>query len=145
MLPFKDPVEPLDQTPVVAGRFNPIRRDPVDHQTNDINRLKDSRYGVRADFKRTVPERAQNILPGVRNGLETAETQEATGPLDGMDQPEDVAQQLRVIRMLLERDELAVERLNPLARLRHELLDDIVHAGRSLTGSTGHPCIGPIP
>ncbi len=45
-----------------------------------------------------------------------------------MDQPEDVIQYLRIVRVLLEPDELIVDRIETLVSLGQEFAEEIIHS-----------------
>ena len=116
-----------DQRTVVALGFHAIRGDAVDHQPDDIDGVQDGGDRVPCDDQGIVPEASKDILGGMGDRLKPGESQKAAGPLDCMNQPEDVSQQSRVIRAVFKCDKFAVEGLDALARLSHEILNDVVH------------------
>ncbi len=59
--------------------------------------------------------------------LEPRQIEEAAGPLDGMNQPENVGENLLVVGILLEPHELDVDGVETLAGLGQELTQQIVH------------------
>ncbi|MCY1383471.1 hypothetical protein D9M69_715970 [compost metagenome] len=65
-------------------------------------------------------------------GFQPRQADEAAGALDRVDQPENVPQDIAVVGVLLEADEFPIDRVEILAGLRQELLQQLVHAGTSL-------------
>ena len=63
----------------------------------------------------------------MRQRLEARQAEETAGALDGVDEPEDVAQDRLVVRVPLEPHELDVDGVEVLAGLGQELAQQIVH------------------
>ncbi len=122
----EDGVKASDQGAVVALGLDAADGDPVDDQTHNIDGVEDGGNRLGRDRQCVVAEAAQHILGRMGHGLKAAEAQEARGPLDRVDQAEDVTQQGGIVRSLFEGDELGVEGFDALARLGHEILDDVV-------------------
>src|ERR1700694_1393714 len=59
--------------------------------------------------------------------FETRQSEKAAGALDGVNQAEDVIQNLGVVRILLEPYQLVIDGIQTLASLRQELPQQIVH------------------
>jgi hypothetical protein len=96
------------------------RPDDVDHEqqaTGDLGR----------EDQRTVAQLAQQALTDVGDPLQLAEGEEAAGALDRVDRAEDAGEQVARPGVLLERDEVGVERVEVLVALHEKLLDDLVH------------------
>ena len=66
----------------------------------------------------------------MRQRFQTRQPQEAAGALDGVDQAEDVIQDLGVVRLLLELHQLIVHGVQALAGLRQKLPQQIIHENR---------------
>src|SRR5918994_5183293 len=75
---------------------------------------------------------------GMRQRFETRQPKEAAGPLDGMHQPKDVAQDRLVVRIPLESDEFRVDRIEMLAGLDQELAQKIVHVDADSRNAAHH-------
>ena len=91
-----------------------------------IDRGQDQRHGFGLD-RHAVAEFAHQRLAGMGQRFQPRQPQEAAGALDGVDQAEDVIQNLRVARVLLEPHQLIVDRIQALIGLRQELPQKIVH------------------
>ena len=74
-----------------------------------------------ACHRHAVAELAHQGLAGMRQRLEPRQPQKAAGALDGVNQAEDVVQNLGVVRLLLELHQLIVDGVQALARLRQKL------------------------
>jgi hypothetical protein len=141
-------VEALDQVDVVARRFRLGRLQRRHDHLDRVEAFQDERHGLRRDQQLPVPEAPEDILRRVRHPLQPGQAEEAAGALDGVDQPEDVAQQARIVRILLETDQFHVEDGNVLRRLRQELAQQIIHRTRPILlgcrrrGRTSRPTAG---
>ena len=91
-----------------------------------VDRGQDQRHGFGLD-RHAVAEFAHQGLAGMGQRFQPRQAQEAAGALDGVDQAEDVIQNLRVARVLLEPHQLIVDRIQALVGLRQELPQKIVH------------------
>ena len=91
-----------------------------------VNRRQDQRHGIGLD-RHAVAEFAHHRLAGMGERFQPRQSEEAAGALDGVDQAEDVIQDLRVARVLLEPHQLIVDRIQALAGLRQELPQKVVH------------------
>jgi hypothetical protein len=64
---------------------------------------------------------------GVRERFQPRQADEATGPLDGMHEPEDVIENLGVVRLPLNTHELDVDYVETLICLGHKLPQQVIH------------------
>ena len=87
---------------------------------------EDERDGV-AGHRHAVAELAHQRLGGVRQRLEPRQSEEAAGALDGVNEPEDVAEDRFVVRILLEPNQFEIDGVEMLARFRQKLAQKIVH------------------
>ena len=87
---------------------------------------QDQRHGFGLD-RHAVAEFAHQRLAGMGQRFQPRQAQEAAGALDGVDQAEDVIQDLRVARVLLEPHQLIVDRIQALAGLGQKLPQQIIH------------------
>ena len=93
--------------------------DAVDAGEDQADRLPRDRHAV-AEF-------AHQGLAGMRQRFQPRQPQKAASALDGVDQTKDVIQNLGVVRILLEPNQLIVDGVQALARLRQELAQQVVH------------------
>ena len=59
--------------------------------------------------------------------FEPRQIEKAASALDGVNQPEDSAENLRVVRLLLKAHELDVDNVDAFVRLREEVPQQLVH------------------
>ncbi len=104
--------------------------DPVDGREDERDRI--------AGHRHAIAELAHERLGGVRERFEPRQSKKAAGALDRVDKPEDVVQDLGVVRFLLEMYELDVNRIEALACFGQKLAQQIVHESKpSETGASG--------
>ena len=116
----------LDQIFVGAFGLGLGRFEARQNLFNAVDRGQDQRHGFGLD-RHAVAEFAHQRLAGVGEGFQPRQAQETAGALDGVDQPKDVIENLRVARVLLEPHQLIVDRIQALIGLRQELPQKIVH------------------
>src|SRR6476620_8622651 len=89
----------------------------------------------------------------MRHRFKPGQSEEAARALDGVNQAEDVIQDLGVIRLLLELHQLIVDGVQALAGLRQKLPQQIIHELRltepdfdswAAPGSLDNPFHGPV-
>ena len=68
------------------------------------------------------PKLAQNVLPGMGDRFKPGQAQKAAGPLDRMDQPEDILKDRSVLGILLELHQFDVENRKALGAFREEFV-----------------------
>src|ERR1044072_8028008 len=64
--------------------------------------------------------------------FEPRKPEEAAGPFDRMDEAEDVAEDARIVRLLLKANELDIDRIEAFVRLGQELTQQVVHRAQDL-------------
>jgi hypothetical protein len=116
----------LDQVFVGALGLGLGRLEAAQDLLDAIDRGQDQRHGFGLD-RHAVAKLAHQRLASVRQRFQPRQAQEAAGALDGVDQAEDVIQNLRVARVLLEPHQLIVDRVQALVGLRQEFPQQIVH------------------
>ena len=116
----------LDQIFVGAFGLGLGRFEARQNLFDAVDRGQDQRHGFGLD-RHAVAEFAHQRLAGVGEGFQPRQAQETAGALDGVDQAEDVIENLRVARVLLEPHQLIVDRIQALIGLRQELPQKIVH------------------
>ena len=87
-----------------------------------------------------------SVFGGMRQRFEPRQAEEAAGPFDGVDEAEDVVEDLGVVRLLLEANELHVDDIEAFVRLGEKLPQQVVHGtglstpgtpvGRRLSGAS---------
>ena len=90
--------------------------------------------------RHAVAELAHQRLGRMRQRLEARQAEKAAGALDGVDEPEDVAQDRLVVRAPLEADELDVDNVEMLAGFGQKLAQQIVHLGPTQRYATQTAC-----
>ena len=116
----------LDQVFVGALGLGLGRLEAGEDLLDAIDGGQDQRHGFGLD-RHAVAEFAHQRLAGMGQRFEPRQSQEAAGALDGVHQAEDVIQNLRVARVLLEPHQLIVDRVQALVGLRQELPQQIIH------------------
>ena len=77
--------------------------------------------------RHAVTELAHQRLAGMRQRFQPRQPEKAARALDGVNQPENVIENLRVVRFLLEPNQLIVNGVQALAGLRQKLPQQIIH------------------
>ena len=85
-----------------------------------VDRGQDQRHGF-GRHRHAVAEFAHQRLAGMGQRFQPRQPEEAAGALDGVNQPENVIENLRVVRVLLEPHQLIVDRIQALAGLGQKL------------------------
>ena len=118
-----------DQVAVIAGRLGLILLELIEQDFHAVERRKDQRHRFAGDA-RAVAEFAHQRFRGMRERFEPRQIEEAAGPFDGVDETEDVVEDLRVVGVLLEAHELDVDDVDALVRFGEEVPKQFVHGGR---------------
>ena len=93
--------------------------DAVDAGENQRDRFGRDRHAV-AEF-------AHQGLAGMGQRFQPRQSEKAAGALDGVNQAEDVIEDLGVVRVLLEPHQLIIDGIQALAGLRQKLPQQIIH------------------
>ena len=117
---FGHRVQLVDQVLVGAFRFGFGRFQPGQNFLDAVDRRQDQRDRL-GRHRHAVAEFAHQGLAGMGERFQPRQPQEAAGALDGVDQAEDVIEDLRVARILLEPHQLVVDRIQALAGLGQKL------------------------
>ena len=126
MLAFGHLVQLLDQVFVGAFGLGLGGFEAGEDFLDAVDRGQDQRHST-GRHRHAVAEFAHQGLAGMGQRFEPGQPQEAAGALDGVNQPEDVIQNLRVGRILLEPHQLIIDRVQALVGLGEELPQKIVH------------------
>ena len=103
-----------------------VASSPAEDLLDAVDAGENQRHRIRSD-RHAVTELAHQCLAGVGERFEPRQPEEAASALDGVDQAEDVIQDLGVVRLLLEPHQLIVDGVQALAGLRQKLPQQIVH------------------
>ena len=97
-----------DQIDVVSRRLAFVGFEAFENGLDPVDGAKDEGDGLGRD-RHAVAEFAHQAFGSVREGLQPGQTEKAAGALDGMDEPKDVAEDVAVIRLLLEAHQLRID------------------------------------
>ena len=88
-----------------------------------------ARISVTASRVTGMPSRNLPIkrFGGVGERLQTRQVEESAGSFDGVDEAEDVVEDLGVVGILLEADKLDIDHVDAFVRLRQEFPQQFVH------------------
>ena len=125
-----------DQILVVAFGLGFVLLEPVEHFLEPVDGREDQRDGFAGD-RHAVAEFAHQRFGGVRQRFQPRQPEEAAGALDGVDEAENIVEDLGVVRLLLEADELDVDRVEALVRLGQELAQQVVHRAKTFVARHG--------
>src|SRR5581483_5196956 len=129
--PFGQIAELLDQLAVAALRFRLTGFELVENELDAVDGRQNERDGVSRD-RHAVAKFAHQGFGGVRQSFEPRQGEKAAGALDGVDQPEDVAEDVAVVRLALEAHQLGVDPLETLVGLGQKLTQQVVHTNAPL-------------
>jgi hypothetical protein len=87
---------------------------------------KNERDGFAGD-RRAVAEIAHQCFGGMRQRFEPRQCKKATGPFNRVNEAKDVAENLGVVRILLEANQLCIDNVKAFARLREKFAQQFVH------------------
>ena len=115
-----------DQVAIVARLLGLVALELVEQHLDAVDGGEDERDGVARD-RHAVAELAHQRFGGVRERFEPRQVEEAAGAFDGVDEAEDVVEDLGVVGILLEAHELDVDDVDAFVRLGEEFPQQVVH------------------
>ena len=118
-----------DQIGVGAIRLALLALERFENFLDAVDGGENERDGV-AGRRRAVAEFAHQGLGGVRERFQPRQAEKAAGAFDGVDEAENVIEDLGVVRVLLETHELDVDDVETFVRLGHEFPQQVVHEKR---------------
>ena len=118
-----------DQVAVIARRLGLILLELIEQDFHAVDGRKDQRHRFAGDA-RAVAEFAHERFRGMRQRFEPRQVEEAAGSFDGVNETEDVVENLRVVGVLLKAHELDVDHVDALVRFGEEVPQQFVHGGR---------------
>jgi hypothetical protein len=119
-------LELADEICVRAGRLGLLLLELVEDLLDAVDGGEDERHGL-AGHRHAVAEFAHQGLGRVRKRLESRQAEKSARALDGVDEAEDVVQDLAVVGFLLELHEFDVDRVQALAGFGEEFTQQVVH------------------
>jgi hypothetical protein len=125
--------EPTDEIGVVAFRLVLQVFDAAQDRFDAIKRGQNERDGIARD-RHAIAEFAHQALGRVGQPLEPRQSQEAARAFDSVNEAENIAEDLSVVRLLLEAHELGVDAIQTFAGFGQEIPQQLVHTTR-LVGS----------
>ena len=115
-----------DQILIVAFRLCLGGLKPAENLLDAVDAAQDQRHRLRRD-RHSVTEFAHQGLAGMGQRFEARQAQETAGSLDGMNETENVIEDLGVVRILFEPHQLIVNGVQAFAGLRQKLSQQIIH------------------
>ncbi len=100
-----------------------------------VDGRENQRDGLRGDCD-AVTKPAHQRLRRMGERLQPRQPEEPAGSLDGVDEAEDVVEDLGVVGILLETDQLDVDQVEALVGLGQEFTQQLVHANAPGRGAT---------
>ena len=119
-------VELRDQVAIVARLLGLVALELVEQQLDAVDGRQDQRDGLAGD-RQAVAEIAHQRFGGVGERFQPRQPEEAAGAFDGVDEAEDVIENLGVVRILLETNQLHVDDIEAFARLGQKFPQQLVH------------------
>jgi len=123
---FGHRVQLVDQVFIGAFRLGLGRFETGKYLLDAVDRGQDQRDGL-GPHRHAVAEFAHQGLAGMGECFQPRQAQKAAGALDRVHQAEDVIEDLRVARILLEPHQLVVDRIQALAGLGQKFAQQIIH------------------
>ncbi len=100
----------------------------VEDRFDAVDGGENERDGFGGD-RHAVAEFAHQRFGGMRQRFQPRQPEKAAGALDGVNQAKDVAENVTVVRLLLEAHEFGVDPIETLVGLGQELTQQVVHTG----------------
>ena len=125
-----------DQVLVVTFRLVFVLLEPVEHVLQPVDGRKDQRDGFAGD-RHAVAEFAHQRFGGVRQRFQPRQPEESAGALDGVNEAENIIEDLCVVGLLLKANELHIDRVEAFVRLGQELAQQVVHRAMTFVARHG--------
>ena len=117
--PFGHALQTGDQIGIGAVRLALVAFERVQNLLDAVDGGEHQRDGV-VCRRQAVAKLAHQRLGGMRERFQARQIEEAAGPLDGVDEAEDVSEDLGVVGILLETHELDVDDVETFVGLGHK-------------------------
>jgi hypothetical protein len=115
-----------DEILVVTGLLGLIALEPIEQHLDPVDGRKNERDGIAGD-RCAVAKISHQGFGRVGERFEPRQTEEAAGPLDGVNQAKDIVENLGVVRLVLEPNELDIHDVDAFVRLGQEVPQQLVH------------------
>ena len=131
-----------DQVAIVARLLGLGAFELAEQHLDAVDGGEDEGDGVMR-HRHAVAEFSHQRFGGVRERFQPRQVEKAAGAFDGVDETEDIAEDFCVVGLLLEADELDVDHVDALVRLREEFPQQFVHGELRLSrqASRAHPTL----
>ncbi len=129
---------PAIRSLVAALRLALVAFERFEDRLDAVDGGQDQRDGV-VGHRHAVAKLAHQRFGGMRQRFEPRQPEEAAGPLDGVDEAEDVVENLGVVRVLLEAHELDVDHVEAFVGLGQEFPQQVVHGNAFVNGLWARP------
>ncbi|EGY01893.1 hypothetical protein AZA_87600 [Nitrospirillum viridazoti Y2] len=123
----------------MAGRLGLGLFQNQQDRLDGVQGFQDQRDRVGADVQLAIAEAAQHVLRRMGHRFQPRQAEEAARALDGVNQPEDVAQQAGVIRVLLKPHQLNVQDRDVFIGLGQKFAQQIIHGPRPVAMRVSKP------
>ena len=124
---FRIGVQVVDQFLIVAFRLGTRFLELAQQVADAVQAFENERHRLGRDFQLAVAELAEHVLTGMGHRFQTRQPQEPAGPLDGMDQTENVPENCLIVRFLFELDQFDIEHGKVFRGLGKEFSEKVVH------------------
>ena len=121
-----------NQVAVVAGLLDLAALELFEQHLDPVDGGKHERDGL-AGHRHAVAELIHQRFGGVGERFEPGQVEKAAGALDGVDQAEDVVENLGVVGLLLKTHQLDVDDIDAFVRFGEKFTQQVVHGARFLT------------
>jgi hypothetical protein len=122
----------------LARRLAFARLDRIQDGFDAVDGGENERDGLSRD-RQAVAKLAHQAFGCVRERFEPGQAEKTAGPLDGVDQTKNVAENLAVVGLLLEAHEFRVHTIETFVGLGQELTQQVVHLRRLMTQAFAGP------
>ena len=103
-------IKTRNQIGVISVRLGLVGFKLAEQIFDGVDRFKHQRHGIGGNNQFPVTNFAQNVFTSMGNCLKARQPQKAACPFDGMNQTEDIRQNIRIVRVLFKLHQLYVER-----------------------------------
>src|SRR5262249_19673910 len=115
-----------DQIPVVARRLRLVALELIEQCLDSVDSGQDQRDRL-TRYRAAATKASHQRFGRMGERLEPRQAEEAARPFDGVDEAEDVVEDLGVVRLLLEAHQLHIDDVQAFARLGEEVPQQLVH------------------
>ncbi len=121
---------------MVVGQLAVFLGDAVQVLANHVDDIEQNRRHRRGPLEASLAEVAEQTLGGVRDRLQPGKVEEAAGAFDGVEGSKDAVEGVAAGRVLLDRDQVAVELIQVLLTFHQEFLNRQIDLAHPTTPAT---------